>query len=30
VRIGSRRRGQKLDIAASRSFLVDVHVLNKR
>jgi hypothetical protein len=30
VRVGSRRRGQKLDIAASRSFLVDVHVLNKR
>lgn len=30
VRVGGRRRGQKLDIAASRSFLVDVHVLNKR
>ena len=30
VRVGSRRRGTKLDIAASRSFLVDVHVLNKR
>jgi hypothetical protein len=30
VRIGSRRRGTKLDIATSRSFLVDVHVLNKR
>jgi hypothetical protein len=30
VRVGSRRRGQRLDIAASRSFLVDVHVLNKR
>jgi hypothetical protein len=30
VRVGSRRRGAKLDIAASRSFLVDVHVLNKR
>lgn len=30
LRIGGRRRGQKLDIAASRSFLVDVHVLNKR
>jgi hypothetical protein len=31
VRIGGRgRRGAKLDIATSRSFLVDVHVLNKR
>jgi hypothetical protein len=30
VRLGSRRRGTKLDIAASRSFLVDVHVLNRR
>jgi hypothetical protein len=30
VRVGSRRRGAKLDIAHSRSFLVDVHVLNKR
>ena len=29
VRIG-RGRGSKLDIAASRSFLVDVHVLNNR
>jgi hypothetical protein len=27
---GRGRRGRKLDIAASRSFLVDVHVLNKR
>jgi hypothetical protein len=30
VRLGSRRRGTKLDVAASRSFLVDVHVLNRR
>ena len=30
VRVGSRRRGAKLDIAHSRSFLVDVHVLNRR
>jgi hypothetical protein len=30
VRIGRGRRGAKLDIAASRSFLVDVHVLNNR
>jgi hypothetical protein len=31
VRIGGRgRRGAKLDVAASRSFLVDVHVLNRR
>jgi hypothetical protein len=31
VRIGGRgRKGAKLDIATSRSFLVDVHVLNKR
>jgi hypothetical protein len=31
VRIGGRgRKGTKLDIATSRSFLVDVHVLNKR
>jgi hypothetical protein len=30
VRLGGRRRGTKLDIAGSRSFLVDVHVLNKR
>jgi hypothetical protein len=29
VRIGGRR-GTKLDIAGSRSFLVDVHVLNNR
>ena len=29
VRIGGRR-GTKVDIAASRSFLVDVHVLNRR
>ena len=29
VRIGGRRGG-KLEIAASRSFLVDVHVLNRR
>lgn len=29
VRLGGRR-GTKLDIAGSRSFLVDVHVLNKR
>jgi hypothetical protein len=31
LRLGGRgRRGSKLDIAASRSFLVDVHVLNRR
>jgi len=30
MRIGNRRRGAKLDVAASRSFLVDVHVLNRR
>jgi len=30
VRVGRGRRGAKLDIAASRSFLVDVHVLNNR
>ena len=30
MRLGGRRRGAKLDIVASRSFLVDVHVLNKR
>ncbi|MEA2427178.1 MAG: hypothetical protein QOF37_806 [Thermoleophilaceae bacterium] len=30
VRIGRGRRRAKLDIAGSRSFLVDVHVLNKR
>ena len=30
VRIGRGRRAAKLDIAASRSFLVDVHVLNNR
>jgi hypothetical protein len=31
LRVGGRgRRGSKLDIAASRSFLVDVHVLNRR
>ena len=30
VRVGGRRHGTKLDIVASRSFLVDVHVLNKR
>jgi hypothetical protein len=31
LRLGGRgRRGTKVDIAASRSFLVDVHVLNRR
>ena len=31
VRIGGRgRKGQRLEIAGSRSFLVDVHVLNRR
>ena len=31
IRLGGRgRKGQKLEIAGSRSFLVDVHVLNKR
>jgi len=30
VRLGGRRRGAKLDVAATRSFLVDVHVLNRR
>jgi hypothetical protein len=30
VRVGGRRHGTKLDIVTSRSFLVDVHVLNKR
>ena len=29
IRLGGRR-GSKLDIAASRSFLVDVHMLNRR
>lgn len=29
-RRASRRSGQKVDIAASRSFLVDVHLLDKR
>ena len=31
VRLGSgRRRGKKVDVAASRSFLVDVHLLKDR
>lgn len=30
VRLGRGRRATKLDVAASRSFLVDVHVLNNR
>ena len=30
IRLGKRRRATKLEIAGSRSFLVDVHVLNKR
>ena len=30
LRLGRRRSRAKLDIVASRSFLVDVHVLNKR
>jgi hypothetical protein len=30
VKLGRGRRAAKLDIAASRSFLVDVHVLNRR
>ena len=29
IRLGGRK-GRKLDVATSRSFLVDVHVLNKR
>jgi hypothetical protein len=29
-RRATRRNGQKVDIAASRSFLVDVHLLDKR
>ena len=29
IRLGGRK-GTKLDVAASRSFLVDVHVLNRR
>lgn len=31
VRLGSgRKRGKKVDVAASRSFLVDVHLLKDR
>jgi hypothetical protein len=30
IKLGKRRRSTKLEIAGSRSFLVDVHVLNKR
>jgi hypothetical protein len=30
IQIGRGRRRTKVDIAATRSFLVDVHVLNKR
>jgi hypothetical protein len=30
IRLGKRRRATKLEISGSRSFLVDVHVLNKR
>jgi hypothetical protein len=31
VRVGRRRRGDKgLDVAATRSFLVDVHILNNK
>ena len=29
IRLGGRR-GQRLEVTATRSFLVDVHVLNKR
>ena len=27
---GKRRRGEKIDVAATRSFLVDVHLLDRR
>ena len=30
VRLGGRRRGKKLDVAGSRSFLVDIHLLKDR
>lgn len=30
IKLGRGRKGRSLDVAASRSFLVDVHVLNKR
>jgi hypothetical protein len=30
LRLGSRRRGRKTEVAASRSFLVDVHLLKDR
>jgi hypothetical protein len=30
LRLGGRRRGKKADVAASRSFLVDVHLLKDR
>jgi hypothetical protein len=29
-RRGLRRRGERLDVTATRSFLVDVHLLNRR
>jgi hypothetical protein len=30
IRIGGRRKGSKLDVLATRSFLVDVHLLDRR
>jgi hypothetical protein len=30
LRLGGRGRGKKVDVAASRSFLVDVHLLKDR
>jgi hypothetical protein len=29
VRVGGRRRGKQLEVAATRSFLVDVHMLKR-
>jgi hypothetical protein len=30
IRIGGRRKGSRMDVLATRSFLVDVHLLDRR
>lgn len=30
IRLGGRRKGQRLDVLATRTFLVDVHLVDRR
>lgn len=30
IRLGGRRKGQRLDVVATRTFLVDVHLVDRR